>query len=65
MPQLKHEKGNPNSYNEGEIKESQSQENQSKKPTKKGDGKSKKDTEKWCEFHKIPCHKIDECYSKQ
>jgi hypothetical protein len=35
-------------------KESQSQEYQSKPRAKKGDGKSKKDTRKWFEFHKNP-----------
>ena len=28
-------------------------------------GKTKKDTEKWCDFHKIPWHNTDECCSKQ
>jgi hypothetical protein len=32
---------------------------------KKGHGKTKKDTEKWCEFHKSPWHNTDECRSKQ
>jgi len=53
MPQQKHGKGNPNSWNEGRSKDSHSQENHSKQPAKKGDGKSKKDTENWCEFQKI------------
>jgi hypothetical protein len=43
----------------------QSPENQSKPHEKKGHGKTKKDTEKWCDFHKSPWHNTDECRSKQ
>jgi hypothetical protein len=32
---------------------------------KKGNRKMKKDTGKWCNFHKIPWHNTDECHSKQ
>jgi hypothetical protein len=42
----------------------QSPENQSKTQEKKGHEKTKKDTEKWCDFHKIPWHNTDECHSK-
>jgi hypothetical protein len=31
----------------------------------KGNEKSKKDTEKWCEFQRSPWHNTDECRSKQ
>jgi hypothetical protein len=47
--------GNPNK---------QPPENQSKPQEKKGHGKTKKDTRKWCDFHKIPWHNTDECRSK-
>jgi hypothetical protein len=40
-------------------------ENQSKPHVKKGHGKTKKDTEKWCDFHKIPWQNTDECRLKQ
>jgi hypothetical protein len=47
-------KGIPNPYNKGKIKDGQPQENQSNLEENKGNGKMKKDTGKWCEFHKIP-----------
>jgi hypothetical protein len=31
----------------------------------KGNGKSKKDTGKWCDFHKNPWQNTDECRSIQ
>jgi hypothetical protein len=54
--QPKYDKDDPNK---------QSPENQSKTQEKKGHRKTKKDTEKWCDFHKIPWHNTDECRSKQ
>jgi hypothetical protein len=63
-PQHKHGNDNPNSQNEGQIKKSQSHENQSKSSAKKGDGNLKKKNGKWRELHKIPWHNIDECHSK-
>jgi hypothetical protein len=31
----------------------------------KGNKKTKKDMEKWCEYHKIPWHNINKCRSKK
>jgi hypothetical protein len=42
----------------------QSPKNKSKPQEKKGHGKTKKDTGKWCNFHKIPWHNTEECRSK-
>ena len=47
-PTQKQGKGNPGPQNKG-----QGNVNQSLRQEKKGDGKIKKDTDKWCKFHKI------------
>ena len=54
--QPKYDKDGPNK---------QSPEKQSKTQEKKGQGKTKKDTGKWWEFHKIPWQNTEECRSKQ
>jgi hypothetical protein len=53
--QPKYDKDNPNK---------QSLDNHSKTQEKKGHGKTKKDTEKWCDFHKRLWHNNNECRSK-
>ena len=58
-PLQKQGKGNPGPQNTAKEND-----NQSPPQAKKGDGKTKKDTGKWCEFHKIPWHNTDECRSK-
>jgi hypothetical protein len=55
MKQPKYDKDGPNK---------QSPKNKSKTQENKGHGKTK-DTEKWCDFHKIPWHNTDEYCSKQ
>jgi hypothetical protein len=53
--QPKYDKDDPNK---------QPPENQSKPQENRVHGKMKKDTKKWCDFHKIPWHITNECHSK-
>jgi hypothetical protein len=62
---LKEGKDDPNPQNKGQSKDGHSQENHSKLQHKKGNEKSKKNTGKWCEYHKIPWHNTEEYLSKQ
>ena len=50
---------------EKDIPNKQFPENWSRTQENKGHGKTKKDTGKWCEFHKSPWHNNNECHSKQ
>ena len=53
-------KGSPNMQTKGPSKDNQPLENLFKSQTKKGNRKTKKETSKWCDFHKSSLHNIDE-----
>jgi hypothetical protein len=58
-------KGGPNPLNKGWRKYGQYQDSQSKPQEKEDTRKTKKDTRKWCDFHKIPWHNTANYRSKE
>jgi hypothetical protein len=63
--QQKQRKGGPNPPNKGKRKDGQYQDNQTKPQAKKDTRKTKKDTRKWCNFHKSPWHNTVDYRSNQ
>ena len=63
--QKKPGKGGPNPQNKGQSKDGQYKDNQSKPQAKKDTRKEKKDTKKWCNFHKSPWHNTVDYRSKK
>ena len=59
-PQQKNRNENLESQNKGQNKNNQPQGISSKK----GNWKVRKDTRKWCKFHKISLQITNECFSK-
>jgi len=58
-------KGAPKLHNKGQSKSAVAQDNSPKLQAKKNSRKLKKDTGKWCEFHKISTDNTSECQAKQ
>jgi hypothetical protein len=61
----KQEKGSLKSQNKGQIQGMTAQENLPKPQAKNNTVKLKKDTRKWCEFHKSSTHNTSECRAKE
>jgi hypothetical protein len=56
--QQKQGKGSPNPQNKGKRKDGSLRTTSLRPQTKKDNGKTNKDTGKWCDFHKSPWHNI-------
>ena len=58
-------KGTPKPHRKGPSQGEATQDNPPKLQAKNDTMKTKKDTGKWCEFHKNPNHNTSECRTKQ